>query len=198
MEDTVQEKPEKTSIIAWLKKRFLSLVGLLVALAVMAVILVVYLDNPDIFTELQSYGYTGAFVISIILNGTIIFPVSNMAIMMAIGATMPLPWLVGVAGGVGAAIGEMTGYIAGRSGRGLLARNRIYVRVEGWVKKWGWLAVFLLSVVPFAFDIVGIISGALRMPVWRFFLACMFGRIISYIFMVYMASLGLNLLPWWN
>jgi membrane protein DedA with SNARE-associated domain len=164
----------------------------------MAAIFAVYFNNPDIFKKLEGYGYPGAFIISIILNGTIIFPVSNMAVMMALGATMPLPWLVGVAGGAGAAIGEMTGYIAGRSGRGLLARSKVYNRVESWVKRWGWLAVFTMSIVPFVFDVVGIIAGALRMPVWRFFLACWLGRTVSYVFMVYMASLGFKALPWFG
>lgn len=198
MEETIPVKKEKTVPFTWLKKNITPLAGLLVSLAVMAAIFAVYLNNPDIFTKLQGYGYTGAFIISIILNGTLIFPVSNMAVMMAIGAAMPLPWLVGVAGGVGAGIGEMTGYLAGRSGRGLLARSKVYIRVEGWVKKWGWLAVLIMSIVPFAFDVVGIIAGALRMPVWRFFLACLVGRTISYVFMVYMASLGLKFLPWFG
>ena len=198
MEQKVPEKPEKTGMITWLKKRLTPLAGLLVSLAIMAAIFIVYLNDPDIFEKLQGYGYAGAFVISIILNGTIIFPVSNMAVMMALGVTMPLPWLVGIAGGAGAAIGEMTGYLAGRSGRGLLARSKTYNRVEGWVKKWGWLAVFVISVVPFVFDVVGLIAGALRMPVWRFFLACLLGRTVSYVFMVYMASLGLKLLPWFG
>jgi membrane protein DedA with SNARE-associated domain len=196
MEETAPEKSGKTGVFTWLKKHIAALSGLLIALAVMAAIFGVYLNNPDIFSKLQGYGYTGAFVISVILNGTLILPVSNMAVMMAVGATLPLPWLVGLAGGVGAAIGEMTGYMAGRGGRGLLAKNKMYNRVEGWVKKWGWIAVFVMSIVPLAFDVVGIIAGALRMPVWRFFLACMFGRILSYIFMIYMASWGLQFLPW--
>jgi uncharacterized membrane protein YdjX (TVP38/TMEM64 family) len=89
----------------------------------------------------------------------------------------------------------MTGYLAGRSGRGLLARSKAYMRVEGWVKKWGWLAVFIMSIVPFAFDVVGIIAGALRMPVWRFLVAVWLGRTISYIAAIYLASLGLKFLP---
>jgi membrane protein DedA with SNARE-associated domain len=192
------EKPEKTGALAWLKKRITALGGLLLSLAIMAAIILVYSHNPDISNKLGDYGYPGAFIISIILNGTIIFPVSNMVVMMALGATLPLPWLVGIAGGAGAAIGEMTGYLAGRSGRGLLARSKVYNRVEGWVKKWGWLAVFIMSIVPFVFDVVGIIAGALRMPVWRFFVACWLGRTISYVFMVYMASLGLKALPWFG
>jgi uncharacterized membrane protein YdjX (TVP38/TMEM64 family) len=198
MEESSPGKPGKIGAFTWLKKRLSALVGLLAIVAIIVAIILVYQHDPEIFTRLQGYGYAGAFIISVILNGTIIFPVSNMLVMMAIGTTMPLPWLVGVVGGLGAGIGEMTGYLAGRSGRGLLARNKIYNRVEGWVKKWGWLAVFILSIVPFAFDVVGLIAGALRMPVWRFFLACWLGRTIVYIVVIWGASKGLQILPWFD
>ena len=121
---------------------------------------------------------------------------SNIAVIISLGATLPLPLFVGLAGGAGAAIGELTGYLAGRSGRGLLKRSKVYSRVEGWVKKWGWVAVFIMSIFPFVFDVVGIIAGALRMPLWRFFLACWAGRTISYIFIAYMADLGFQFIPW--
>lgn len=184
--------------LVWIRRHILSLVGLLVAIGIMVGIVYLYWQNPDIFRELRAYGYLGAFVISVILNATIILPVSNMTIMMTLGATLPSPVIVGLAGGFGAAIGELTGYIAGRSGRGLLTKSKVYNRVEGWVKRWGWIAVFIMSIFPFVFDIVGIIAGALRMPLWRFFVACWLGRTISYVFMTYMASLGFKAIPWFN
>jgi len=184
--------------LIWFRKRIIPLAGLLVAIGIMVGIVYFYWQNPDIFRELRAYGYLGAFVISVILNATIILPVSNMTIMMTLGATLPSPVIVGLAGGLGAAIGELTGYIAGRSGRGLLTKSKVYNRMEGWVKRWGWIAVFVLSIFPFVFDIVGIIAGALRMPLWRFLLACWLGRTISYVFMTYMASLGFKAIPWFN
>jgi membrane protein YqaA with SNARE-associated domain len=198
MEEGSAEKLPKAGVLAWLGKRILPLAGLLVAIAIMAGIVYVYWRNPNIFRELRAYGYLGAFLISIILNATIILPVSNVAVMMALGATLPSFYIVGLAGGFGAGIGEMTGYIAGRSGRGLLAKSQVYHRVEGWVKRWGWIAVFVLSIFPIIFDVVGITAGALRMPVWRFFVACWLGRTISYVFMTYLASLGFRAIPWFG
>lgn len=198
MDETKAEKQDKEGWLAWLRKRIIPMVGLLLAVAIMAVIGYLYWKNPDVFRELRTYGYLGAFIISIILNATIIMPVSNMAVIMALGATLPSPVIVGVAGGFGAGIGELTGYIAGRSGRGLLAKSTVYHRVEGWVKRWGWIAIFILSVFPFFFDIVGIIAGALRMPLWRFFVACWLGRTISYVVMATLASLGLKSIPWFS
>jgi uncharacterized membrane protein YdjX (TVP38/TMEM64 family) len=196
METTGGERPGRKGILVWLNKRLVPLAGLVFALAIIVGVVFVYLQNREIFKELEAYGYLGAFVVSVILNATVILPVSNITIIIALGATLPLPWVVGLAGGFGAAIGEMTGYIVGRSGRGLLARNKVYIRMEGWVKRWGWIAVFVLSIFPFVFDIVGIIAGAMRMPVWRFFLACWLGRTILYVTVACLASVGLKALPW--
>ncbi len=119
-----------------------------------------------------------------------------MAVISSLGGAFPSPFLVGLAGGVGAAIGEMMGYIAGRAGRDLLAKNRIYVRVEGWVQRWGMVAVFVLSIFPFLFDIVGIIAGATRMPLWKFFIACWLGRTILYIAVAYIGAVIFDFIPW--
>jgi uncharacterized membrane protein YdjX (TVP38/TMEM64 family) len=181
--------------LAWLKRRIIPAAGLLIAIAIMVGIVIFYRQNPDIFIKLRTLGYLGAFIISIILNATVIIPVSNMTIITGLGAILPLPWLVGLVGGLGAGIGEMTGYVVGRSGRDLLAKNKMYTRVERWVKRWGWIAVFILSIFPFVFDIVGIIAGATRMPVWKFIVACWLGRTISYVVMAYFGKVILNILP---
>jgi membrane protein YqaA with SNARE-associated domain len=198
MEIDKDVKTGRRGILVWLKKRLVPLAGLIFAIAIIVGVVYVYLQNRDIFEELKGYGYAGAFVISVILNATVILPVSNMTVIIALGATLPSPYIVGLAGGIGAAIGEMTGYIVGRSGRGLLAKNKVYARVEGWVKRWGWIAVFVMSIFPFLFDVVGIIAGAMRMPLWKFFLACWLGRTIVYVFVAYMASLGLRAIPWFG
>ncbi|MCK4273900.1 MAG: VTT domain-containing protein [Dehalococcoidales bacterium] len=198
MDETNAEKPGNARKLIWLRKRIIPLAGLLVAIGIMVGIVYFYWQNPDIFQELRAYGYLGAFVISVILNATIILPVSNMTIIMTLGATLPSPVIVGLAGGLGAAIGEFTGYVAGRSGRGLLTKSKVYNRMESWVKRWGWIAVFIMSIFPFVFDVVGIIAGALRMPLWRFFVACWLGRTISYVFMASMASMGFKTLPWFG
>ncbi|MFA5310017.1 MAG: VTT domain-containing protein [Dehalococcoidales bacterium] len=195
MNDNTGDKPKKPGILPWLRKRLIALAGLLGAVAIFAAVGIAYLKNPDMFDKLQGYGYLGAFVISVILNATIIIPVSNMTVVAALGATLPMPWLVGVIAGLGAGFGEMTGYVAGRSGRALLAKNKIYLRLEGWVWRWGGIAVFCLSILPLAFDIVGIIAGAMRMPIWKFFTATWLGRTISYVAVAYFGSMIFKYIP---
>jgi uncharacterized membrane protein YdjX (TVP38/TMEM64 family) len=183
-------------LLRWLKKSIVPLAALMGALAVFVIVGWLYLRYPEFFENLKGYGYLGVFVISVILNATVIIPVSAMAVISSLGGALPSPLLVGLVGGIGAAIGEMTGYIAGRAGRDLLAKNRIYVRVEGWMQRWGMVAVLLLSIFPFLFDIVGIIAGATRMPVWKFFFACWLGRTILYIAVAYIGSVIFKAIPW--
>jgi uncharacterized membrane protein YdjX (TVP38/TMEM64 family) len=193
------QKPQNR-FVAWLKRSSIPLAGLLGALAIFVTVGWLYLHYPNFFKNIkenfEGYEYLGVFIISLVLNATVIIPVSAMAIIASLGPVFPPAFLVGAVGGIGAAIGEMTGYIAGRAGRDLLAKNKIYIRVEGWVQRWGMFAVFVLSVFPFLFDIVGIIAGATRMPLWKFFFACLLGRMILYIAVAYIGSALINLFPW--
>jgi membrane protein DedA with SNARE-associated domain len=195
MTEPVPVQPDKPGKWTRFKKFLVPLSGLIFAIAIIIAVGYVYFKYPDFFKQenIEKLGYLGVFVIGIILNATIIIPVSNMTVVFAMGAALNMPWAVGLIGGVAAGIGEMTGYIAGRSGRGLLAKNKIYVRVEKWVKRWGWIAIFFLSIVPFAFDIVGIIAGALRMPVWKFMVATWAGRTIIYVTVAYLGHMGMSL-----
>ncbi|MBA7613467.1 hypothetical protein ES703_20717 [subsurface metagenome] len=164
-----------------LKKKLIPLLILLVVIAIWVGIFCFYQHYPDKFDQLRGYGYLGAFLLSLLFNATVILPLGAIGIVFALGAVLPLPVVVGLAGGIGAAIGEITGYMAGYSGRGIARRSQMYSRVEGWVRRWGAIAIFIFSLVPFAFDLVGIAAGILRFPFWKFFLLCWAGRTILYI-----------------
>ena len=172
------------------KKRFIPVLILLLIIAIVVGVFFFYRNYPEQVSELKNYGYPGIFLISLILNATIIFPVGNVIVIATLGAALPSAPLVGLIGGAGAAIGEMTGYMAGYSGRTIVSRQKTYIRLERWVKKWGVLAVFVLSVVPFFFDLAGIAAGALRLPVWKFWIACWLGRTILYIIIARVGTLG--------
>jgi membrane protein YqaA with SNARE-associated domain len=197
MEQGVDERPGGASR-GWLRKRMVPLAGLVLIIAIVGVILYINICCPERIEDLKRYGYPGAFVISVLFNATLILPAGNMLVQMALGATVLSPVLLGLVSGTGAAIGESTGYFAGRSGRGLVAKSQMYGRIEGWLRKWGVLTIFIFSIVPFVFDLVGIAAGALRFPYWKFFVACMLGRIVLYVAVILLASMGLHLLPWFD
>jgi len=128
----------------------------------------------------EYYGYPAVFGISLIWNSTVLVPIPSFWIYYPL-ATIFFPPLVGLAGGAGAAIGELTGYMAGYSGRGFLQKQRMYARAERWVKRWGAIIIFGFNLVPlFPYDLTGIAAGALRFPLWKFFLICLAGRRLAY------------------
>ena len=174
----------------WLSQRLVPILILLLIIAIMVSALYFYKAYPSRIDELKAYGYLGTFLISLVLNATVILPVGTFAVVATLGATLPSATLVGLVAGVGAAIGEITGYMAGYSGRSIVQRRKIYARLEGWVKKWGALAIFILAIVPFLFDLAGMAAGALRLPFWKFFLACWLGRTILYIGMAWAGAWG--------
>ena len=112
-------------------------------------------------------------------SATIILPMPGLALAFAAGATLN-PLLVGLAMGSGAAVGELTGYLAGYGGQGLVENNAGYDRIVGWTKRFGLWVVFFLALIPNPFfDVVGMIAGLLRIPAWRFLLVCWAGNIIK-------------------
>jgi len=169
----------------WAKKMIVPLLTLLLVVAI-SVGLFFYARNPGKIAEMQSYGYLGAFLVSLIGNATILMPVTVLPVLCAIGvliypATGVIgPIAVGLAGGAGAGIGEVTGYMLGYSGRGVISNRKMYLRVVEWMRRWGALAVFINATFPFFFDVAGMAAGALRFPLWKFILVCWLGRSLSY------------------
>ncbi len=177
-----------------LRKNFIPLLTLLLVIAITVGIYLVFGRHPERLAELKNYAYWGAFLISLIGNATVILPGAVLPILSAIGivlypVTGPVgPIFVGLVGGIAAAIGETTGYMVGYSGRGIAERSKMYIRVERWMRRWGAVTIFILSLVPFFFDLVGIAAGILRFPLWKFILVCWLGRTILYVSIVLAAA----------
>jgi hypothetical protein len=124
MDEVKTETQDGSKVAFWIKKRLAPLAGLFISIGIIVGIVFFYLQNRDIVDKLEGWGYLGAFTLSTALNATVILPVSVMSIVIALGATLPNPIYVGLAAGIGAGFGEMTGYLVGRSGRGLLIKVR--------------------------------------------------------------------------
>jgi len=190
-----QSEPAGAEKRTGLRGKVIPLLILLLVLAISAGIFL-YGRRPEVVAQIESYGYLGAFLISLIGNAGVILAAPVLPILSAIGAVLyPVtglegPVIVGLVGGVGAGIGEMVGYVVGYSGRSAVGSNKIYLRLVGWMERWGAIAIFILSIVPFFFDLVGIAAGILRFPLRKFFLACWLGRTVLYVAMVVAVALG--------
>jgi membrane protein YqaA with SNARE-associated domain len=143
--------------------------------------------------HLRQYGYPGLFLLSILANATVILPAPGLAITFAAGGVFS-PFWVGVVAGAGAALGELTGYMAGFSGQAVIENRKLYERLEGWMKRYGPATIFVLALVPNPFfDLGGICAGALKMPVTRFLFWCTLGKMTK---MVIVAFAGAYSIEW--
>ena len=163
-------------------------IRLLVFLAVIGLTVFLILIR-DQLNHLGAYGYPGIFLISILSNATIIIPIPGVIFTSAMGAVFN-PLYVALLAGAGAAIGELSGYLAGFSGRGVIQKAGWYEKVEGWLGKYGDITILVLALIPNpAFDMAGLTAGALKMPVHRFFIMCMIGKILKMLLFAYWGSL---------
>jgi len=107
------------------------------------------------------------------------------------------PLGVGLAAGAGAALGELSGYLAGFGGQTIIERVKVYDRLTHWMQINGPLTVLILSILPNPlFDLAGVAAGALKMPVIKFLFWCWIGETLKMIFFAYVGSSSLNwLLP---
>lgn len=131
---------------------------------------------------LEGYGYIGIFLLSIVANATIIVPLPGVVLTSAM-ATIFNPLGVAIAAGSGAALGELTGYLAGFSGQGVVENSPRYQRILEWMKKhprYMNLAILVLATIPNPFfDLAGMASGALKIPLWRFLIWVWIGKILK-------------------
>jgi uncharacterized membrane protein YdjX (TVP38/TMEM64 family) len=157
----------------WTRERLFQIGAIVLTIAVCTTI-VVFRDH---ILEFKEYGYVGLFLISILVSSSIVIPVPGMFIVAAMGAVLN-PVLVGIVSAAGGTIGEMTGYMLGYGGRIAVHESPMYCRIEGWMKKWGSVTIFLLALIPNPFfDIAGAAAGVLRFPVWKFLVAGFAGRL---------------------
>lgn len=142
--------------------------------------------NRDRVKELEEFGYLGIFLFSLAANASLILPVPGVLVTSAMGAVFN-PFWVAIAAGSGSALGEISGYLAGFSGQGLVEKTKWHDRVTGWMRsKYGDLIVLLLAFVPNPlFDIAGITAGALKMPLMRFLIWCWLGKVLKMMVFAY-------------
>jgi len=148
----------------------------------------------DHLQELKQYGYAAVFLVGLVSNATLVLPVPGLAVSSVMGGVFS-PWIVGIVGGVGQALGELTGYMAGYSGQTWVDGNPTYDRLTRWMQRYGVLTIFVLALIPNPlFDLGGVVAGALRLPLWKFLVSCMAGKVIKNIVFALMGYYGIDAL----
>lgn len=141
---------------------------------------VYYLLPADLGDRLGALGYAGAFIVTFVANASVVFPVPYFPLLIRLGQSLPWTGVI-VAGAAGSALGEAVAFFVGRAGRGAAQDTRFY----RWVQRqlhtpWrAALVLFALSAPPNpAFDVAGLLAGAMGVPLWLFLAMVFLGRIV--------------------
>lgn len=175
-----------TSNSAWARRRF----ALYIALALLFILgftflMLLLLSRMETYFQrslvgLDYYAYAVVFLVTLVGSASVVLPMPGLALVLA-AATLYNPLWVALFASVGSTLGEVTAYALGAwGGKALLHRRRpqLYHRAEAWARRYGLGAVFFFALVPLmVFDLVGIAAGALRLPLWQFFLAVWAARL---------------------
>ena len=172
----------------------LTIIRILVLVFVIGLSAFLFLIREQI-SHLQGYGYAGIFLMSIFANATIIVPLPGIFLTSAMGAVFH-PFWVAVAAGLGAALGELSGYMAGFSGQGIVERTPWSDQLESWMRRYGNITILLLSFIPNPLvDVAGMTAGALKLPVHRFLIWSSIGKILKMMMFAYGGAAILDALP---
>jgi uncharacterized membrane protein YdjX (TVP38/TMEM64 family) len=162
------------------------------AFLLVGAITILIISLRDQLEQLKAYGYPGIFLLSILANATVILPAPGIAFTFAMGAVFN-PIGVAIAAGSGAAIGELTGYLAGFSGRGIVEDNPTYKRIEQWTDRYGGWAILILAFIPNPlFDLGGAAAGALGMPVRTFLFWAMIGKTLKMLLIAFTGAASID------
>lgn len=149
---------------------------------------------------ITTYGLIGLFFAAVIANATIFFGVPFEAVIIILVSTTGLnPILVGLVGGIGAAIGETTGYFIGRGGNLALEKfkKEQVEKIEEYaqkIKNQGTVLIAVLAFLPFPFDVIGIAAGLAEFDFKKFFVASLIGKTSRYLLIAFLASIGVKAL----
>ena len=219
--EDVREEVEESAVARWAVRAYLSLmahapkstrgrvlVGAAVFLVVLApslALLYVSLSAGQDATEawFGDLGYAGVFLANLASTATLFVPVPGLTAaaqaLIASSAQTLSPFWVGVLGGLGMAVGEVTAYVAGMAASVIAKEEDIKApsrlqpivdRVTRWVSwlmaRYGMPTLFTLSVVPNPlFEVAGWTAGATRYPFWKFMGAVTPGKIARGLILAY-------------
>ena len=172
--------------VDWRKPENLVRLGILAA--VIAAITTALLLRGNL--NANQVGYGAVALSALVASAGLVIPVP--ALVISCGTAILLnPFFVGVIAGTAETAGELSGYYLGYTGRDVISRSRICHRLENWMRRRGWLLLFLVSLVPNPiFDIVGIAAGALRYPVWGFLAVVWAGKLLKFLVFAYACEAG--------
>ena len=161
--------------------------------------------------KFKGLGYAGIFFLNLISTSTFFIPVPGLtaagqALIVSQAPSLGA-WQVGLIGGIGMALGEITAYVAGALGREVAQGRQVggptwfrravtrALRTVDWLMmRYGMLTLFALSAVPNPiFEVAGLTAGAVRMNFWRFLGSVTAGKVVRGLALAYIGEFSIRL-----
>ena len=150
--------------------------------------------NDEFVQRFSHWGYASSFLISLISNATVILPAPGLAVVLSLGASLN-PILLGIVAGCGSGLGELSGYLAGATSSEMFRQRGVNTRLHRLTTRYTIPVLFVLAIVPTPlFDVAGILAGAIRLPIHRFLLPVISGKIIKHVLVAYLGAESIPLI----
>lgn len=135
----------------------------------------------DKLSQFRALGLLGIFILNFFSSVTIFLPAPGIATVVA-GGALYNPILVGIFAGLGAALGDMVGFILGKSGKEVFLKKKEgfkYAVFKDLFLHYGTWVIFIFAFIPNPlFDAIGIIAGAFSYPPKKFFIVMLISRVL--------------------
>ncbi|MCX8158212.1 MAG: VTT domain-containing protein [Candidatus Diapherotrites archaeon] len=169
-------------------------IALLFFVAFMIIIYLLFSSNTFTSKLVQNFGFVGIFIGSLFTNSTVFIPIPFDVILIPI---LINPMLIGLdkslfnillmcfAAGFGAALGECSSYFFGSLGSESIKKlsKKDVQKLEEFkesIHSSGPIVLFLASLIPFPFDIVGVAAGVIKYNFYIFFISVLVGKLTRY------------------
>jgi membrane protein YqaA with SNARE-associated domain len=147
---------------------------------------------------IQTYGYLGVFLISLISTVSI-YPIP-LSIPIFIAGAFLNPFLVALIAGLTSTAGEFLGYVMGFGGQMFLRlqkrkkQRKRMSKIKSMLENKGFWALPLLAFIPIPYHLVGISAGLLKYNKKKFFLGVFIGRISRMLLYSFAGFFGFKLI----
>jgi membrane protein YqaA with SNARE-associated domain len=133
----------------------------------------------QLWNVFRQYSYVGVFLISVLGAISIVVPIPYTYLILILAVEGWDPLLLTLAGGLGSAVGEFSGYLLGYYGRSRISEER-QTKMNFMLKvfnRYGSFAVFLFALTPLPDDLLFIPLGILRYSFIKAFVPSLLGKI---------------------
>ncbi|OGM30057.1 hypothetical protein A2630_02370 [Candidatus Woesebacteria bacterium RIFCSPHIGHO2_01_FULL_44_10] len=125
--------------------------------------------RPELFLK---FGYLGVYIFNLFGPGTFLVPSLSRHMNVA---------LLAFATAAGMATNDSVAFVVGRNGDVVFPRSKKIERVEKGLHRWGPWALFVWSLIPFPYDIIGVIAGYLEFTYRSYIIPTFLGKFVRFL-----------------